>query len=63
MCNDGKIYMTQKKTMKTVVALQEKKQQHVFDHEDIAYKGNALTLMNIEPSQCLRYCLLHMTDI
>ena len=49
--------------MKTVVALQEKKQQHVFHHEDIAYKGNALTLMNIEPSQCLRYCSLQMTDV
>lgn len=60
---DGKIYMTQRKIMKTVVALQEKKQQHVFHHEDIAYKGNALTLMNIEPSQCLRYCSLQMTDV
>ena len=48
--------------MKTVVALQEKKQQHVFHHEDIAYKGNAHTLMNIEPSQCLIAVLLIAND-
>ena len=47
---DGKIRMTQKMFMKTVVALKKKKQQHAFHHENIAYKGNALTLMNIEPS-------------
>ena len=60
---DGKIYMTQRKHENCSHIARKKKQQHVFHHEDIAYKGNALTLMNIEPSQCLRYCSSQMTDV
>ena len=53
----GKICISQGKIMKTVFALEEKRDGH---HENIAYPINALTYMTIERS--LRVCgIAHCT--